>query len=874
VASLLSRPGSKKRRGSNASRSTVGTNGSSRGGSRPASRATAGSLTERSDQNEENGPTSELVTHTYRVSHLDKFHLPETFPQNIADIIRVNSTKTELHDMNCPRLTQHLKISPIVRENGPIVRRREAKERARLAALEEERKRREWAAIPKRYKGFFASVTRRKYGKWIVMSLYRMPKKPTILMIKGFCPIECVSIFHFLDLKLLGKMFGVKVPPIMWTDLTIKQVLQSTARQLALKEGDDRLAILITHPISSGPATQLGPHKSCIGFEKRRSVMKERRRVLPATDPVIPNIPLYEDRQYSSNVPKIGVKSRKKRRLYTGDTPNNNLSHRRDIGKEGLRVTQRGKKIGHAYGIYTLYIMSEMNEGPISSFEEMEEEIANKKYANQVIPPHLAPNFKIKIEIYFPTNPTYSARQNGGGMDFGEGVSSAPVVLKLVLNRRDLCRLVPDKYLLRYCLRIGHGFSYDHASEEEVFEMELSWTKMMNYLLGKCRWRRGHGPGSLDLDVFSDDGEEQHTDKDQPTNLVDRQQSLVNRVDSWAYQYDSVLEREEYLKKIEKAVQLTNTYAIDISSSELLQNPEKMITPLPPMKGPPLPPVTQDQVVDAFAEDYVGDDVDFSSITEDPKKVVVEEEVKEELIVEEIVNEIDEEREREKLLDKSNELVLSLPLCMFNKTCRIYSDVVRRPNVFLQVMIWQQGNELGVVAFDPELNDVYFVQPSAHQQKILCDELEPAGVTELSINMTVFAMSLMYEEKEYDLETGEEIDVSLRVVENNNDEEDASLFGDNNDSVKDDDVDSKEDGKSVKQEQPVANSEIPKTRVQGFLKIAAEAPLDDEEGEFVGEIEEPDFGHKEEEEVEEKEAEQVDHGNDNGVDDVDFDDWG
>ena len=32
-------------------------------------------------------------------------------------------------------------ISPIVRENGPVMRRREAEEKARLDALEEERKR-------------------------------------------------------------------------------------------------------------------------------------------------------------------------------------------------------------------------------------------------------------------------------------------------------------------------------------------------------------------------------------------------------------------------------------------------------------------------------------------------------------------------------------------------------------------------------------------------------------------------------------------------------------------------------------------------------------------------------------------------------------
>ena len=130
LSSLLHRPGSKKRRKSNSSRSSR--ESTSVQNSRAPSRAPGDSSL--MDDN-----VTRAVTRTYRVTHLDKFSLPNTFPQNIADIIRVNSTKTELLDMNCPKLIQHLKISPIVRENGPIVRRREAEEKARLNALEEER---------------------------------------------------------------------------------------------------------------------------------------------------------------------------------------------------------------------------------------------------------------------------------------------------------------------------------------------------------------------------------------------------------------------------------------------------------------------------------------------------------------------------------------------------------------------------------------------------------------------------------------------------------------------------------------------------------------------------------------------------------------
>jgi hypothetical protein len=688
------------------------------------------------------------------------------------------------------------------------------------------------------------------------MSLYRMPKKPTILMVKGFCPIECVSVPHFLDLKLLGKLFGVKTPPAMWTDQTIRQVLKSAGRQLELSEGDDRLALLITHPISSGPATQLGPHKSCIGFEKRRSVMVERRKYLPATEPEIPNIPLYEERIYSSNVPKIGTNSRKKRRLYTGDTPHNHLRHRRDIGKKGIRVTQRGKKIGHSYGIYTLYVTSPMNTGPIVSFEELEIEIANKKYGNQIIPLHLAPEFEITVEIYFPVNPTYSAKQSGAPLDFGEGVSSAPVLLKQVLRRRDLCRLVADKALLRYCFRIGHGFSYEYASEEEVAEMELAWSKLVTYLLNRSRWRRGHRPDALDLEVSSSasNTHSSHSSED----VEDKMSQCMKRdTPSADILQNEKSVTEQFRNKVEKAMQMMSSYASDISAHELVQSPEKMITPPPVMKGPPRPAVTDDQLVDPFAADYVGETVDFSAVTDKDKPA--------EVVVAEEVVEVEKEVKEELLLDKSNELVLSLPLCIFNKTCRICSDVLRRPNVFLQIMVWQRGCELGIVAFDHELNDVYFVQPSTLQQEHLCNELEPAGVTELSINMGVFMMSLIYEEKEFDIETGEEIVVesAMRLQA-----EDISLLG--SDSGSDSDNDNDKEDKAVEngKEEERSGSDLAKnkmarkkTRIQGFLTLAEDIPEDQEE----------DFAREEENEQIEEEGGKLEPAED---DEVDFDDLG
>jgi hypothetical protein len=63
--------------------------------------------------------------------------------------------------------------SPIERENGPVVRRKDAAEKFRLEQEEIERKRLAWLAIPRRRKGLLSGKCVRKHGKFIVMMCYR-----------------------------------------------------------------------------------------------------------------------------------------------------------------------------------------------------------------------------------------------------------------------------------------------------------------------------------------------------------------------------------------------------------------------------------------------------------------------------------------------------------------------------------------------------------------------------------------------------------------------------------------------------------------------------------------------------------------------------
>jgi hypothetical protein len=59
------------------------------------------------------------------------------------------------------------------RENGAIVRRRDAEEKIRLEKLEEERKRRIWEETPRRKKGWMSAICIRRFGHFAVLTTYR-----------------------------------------------------------------------------------------------------------------------------------------------------------------------------------------------------------------------------------------------------------------------------------------------------------------------------------------------------------------------------------------------------------------------------------------------------------------------------------------------------------------------------------------------------------------------------------------------------------------------------------------------------------------------------------------------------------------------------
>jgi hypothetical protein len=63
------------------------------------------------------------------------------------------------------------------------------------------------------------------------------------------------------------------------------------------------------------------------------------------------------------------------------------------------------------------------------------------------------------------------------------------------------------------------------------------------------------------------------------------------------------------------------------------------------------------------------------------------------------------------------------------------------------VVVWQLGPTLGVVCYDRKEREVHILQPSEAQQDLLCEQAQNSGPEEISINMTLFASSLMYQEE-------------------------------------------------------------------------------------------------------------------------------
>mmetsp|Transcript_8681 Transcript_8681/g.12959 ORF Transcript_8681/g.12959 Transcript_8681/m.12959 type:complete len:1038 (-) Transcript_8681:53-3166(-) len=614
-------------------------------------------------ESEEDVPGS--CTKTIHVSHLEKFKLPESYPQSIADIIRAVSTKDALLDTLRPGLTQTLRISSEKRINGPVIRRQEAAEKYRKEQAEFERKRLAWLAIPRRYKGWLSGKCIRARGKIVVMSCYRMPNRPSVLSIKGHAAFECAKLTHNLELGSMGLYFGIRLSPKKWEDDIAKYVVSRAAKLLTIGEADVRQTVYISYMGKNGSESQLSPLPTCIGFEKRRGITWARDRALPARASCAPDIPLHHEPLWVQSTSALGRRSLRKRRLYAGEQLCGTCRPRREVGRP-RRILTRGKRIGHVYGVYSFYLACELCDDTIASIEDIEHSIANKEFGNQELPPCLGPGISITVEVYFPENPTTVAVRQGDDLGIGSSVLGGPTVLRLDLSRGDICRLVDDKSLLRVGFRLGHTFFEEGASEVEVKKVEDAWIAIANTIMNKCRWRRKLYPGNS----------------------------------------------EGYAAKVEKANELLVINSVDVTDEVIGKSREKVICPLPVMKAP-------------ISEN----DEDSENWSVSSKEV----------------NEVSIESAQP--VASVEELVLSLPTVIFNKTCSVLSESDNRSEVVLQILVWQHGIHMGVICFDREMKDIYFAQSADEQQEILCVELQASGLEEIAINMSFFAGSLTYQEE-------------------------------------------------------------------------------------------------------------------------------
>lgn len=317
----------------------------------------------------------------------------------------------------------------------------------------------------------------------------------------------------------------------------------------------------------------------------------------------------------------------------------------------------------------------------------MELSIANRVFGNQVLPNSIGPDIRIMIEIYFPENPTFSAHQNIGGLQFGREVKNSPKVFRIELSRGDMCRLVENKEHLRIAFRAGHKQFIEDASTEEVYCVESTWTNVACCILGKLRWRK----------------------------------PSLGRYGA-----------DKYINCVGQAADLLAVDFADVTDFLIGRNSSKI-------KAPSLAMFVR-------KDPYISSNL-YEHLTALPRPVKLE---------------------RFEEIDVDNlEFVLSIPTVLFSKTCPLVSDVESRPEVTMQVririllttciytsvithgqiVVWQLGSVLGVVCYDRREREVHILQPSNAQQELLCEQAQSSGPEELSINMSLFASSFVYQEE-------------------------------------------------------------------------------------------------------------------------------
>jgi hypothetical protein len=429
-----------------------------------------------SNQNSKSANPIESHITVLNVHHIEPFSLPELYPQNIADIIG-NITAPPAATVSAKvELFQTLKISKGKKETGPIVRRREMLARLQREREEEERKRREWQAIPRRLKGKFAGKAIRRNSKFFVLCSYRMPTRPNICTIRCLVAESCEKLGHNIEIRSVGREFGISIPPMNWTNQTLRMVVLKISKELdVVATVGEPGCMYIKHRDRTGPDVKLRPNKSCVGWDLReRSIPIRRQNMFPAKF-YRTSLPLNEEPSvWFVSSSALGKNSERRHPMWC----TSQCKPRRDIGR--IRITTRGKKINNNYGLYSLYILSHLCKDVVPDVQEIEEQIISGKFGNIIVPKFLGPQFKLEIEISMQASEINECDSIKSVMPCN--------VQRVVFNRSDLCRLVSDKKTLRVALRIGHSNFYESASAEEIRLVETAWNAIGDYLLSICRW--------------------------------------------------------------------------------------------------------------------------------------------------------------------------------------------------------------------------------------------------------------------------------------------------------------------------------------------------------------------------------------------------
>ena len=166
------------------------------------------------------------------VDHLDPPNMPVGYPDTIEKMVRVPPVPPDDPEFTDPVVTQELCISPVRRDNGPEMRKRQAEARRIAEELAEAERMRIWLATPKRKRDRVAIQLVRGFNRFLALSAFHSHLRPEVVTLRGVVSFEAEPIGMIVPMGRVEK--SVRITKSTEAAPTLEQCALATLRLLRL----------------------------------------------------------------------------------------------------------------------------------------------------------------------------------------------------------------------------------------------------------------------------------------------------------------------------------------------------------------------------------------------------------------------------------------------------------------------------------------------------------------------------------------------------------------------------------------------------------------------------------------------------------------